>query len=72
MKTEHTKSMMHATASDFNVERIDPVVIKAKGSLKDRDFMSPFCWDMPDGTVHMLLRGVPNKNDKRSQGKGRI
>ncbi len=58
--------------TDFNVQQIDVVQINAKGSLKGRDLMSPFAWDMPDGLVHMLLRGVPRKGDHEAEGTGSI
>jgi len=57
---------------DFNVEQIEAVKIHAKGSLKGRDLMSPFVWDMPDGTVHLLLRGVPCREDHKAEGTGSI
>ena len=58
--------------TDFNVQQIDVVQIDAKGSLKGRDLMSPFAWDMPDGNVHMLLRGLPCKGDPEAEGTGSI
>jgi predicted GH43/DUF377 family glycosyl hydrolase len=57
---------------DFNVERITPIRVEAKGSLKGRDLMSPFVWELPRGSIHILLRGVPDVDDPEAEGTGSI
>lgn len=44
---------------DFNVEEIQDVRLLSPPVLADRDLMSPFVWQEPDGRFGIMVRGVP-------------
>ena len=46
-------------AIDFDVEQIDAVAVSGPARFGQRDLMSPFVWQRPDGRLSMLVRAVP-------------
>lgn len=51
--------MTSAPEVDFNVEAIDAVHLDAEEPASDRNWMSPFIWIEVDGSLKLLVRGVP-------------
>jgi predicted GH43/DUF377 family glycosyl hydrolase len=48
-----------AARIDFTVEAIEDVVLDGPPVLADRDLMSPFVWQEPDGRYGIMVRAVP-------------
>ncbi|MEI9905729.1 MAG: hypothetical protein WDN06_18710 [Asticcacaulis sp.] len=51
---------------DFNVEDIQTVVLNGPAILCDRDLMSPYVWQEPDGRFGIMVRAVPAAGAERS------
>ena len=51
---------------DFNLEDIQRVVLNAPPALCDRDLMSPFIWQEPDGRFGIMVRAVPAPGKPRT------
>lgn len=47
------------TALDFNVESMEPVTLSGPPVLADRNLMSPYVWQEPDGRFGIMVRAVP-------------
>lgn len=45
---------------DFNVEALEPVTLLGPPALLERDLMSPYVWDEPDGRLGIMVRAVPS------------
>lgn len=48
------------TAIDFDVEQLDAVTVSGPPEVAQRDLMSPYVWQRPDGKLAMLVRAVPH------------
>jgi predicted GH43/DUF377 family glycosyl hydrolase len=48
-----------STTVDFDVEQIDAVTVTGPSEVAQRDLMSPYVWQRPDGKLAMLVRAVP-------------
>ncbi len=54
---------------DFNVEKIEPVVVHGPDAITQRDLMSPYVWKGPDGhDFRMMVRAVPRMGDEGDTG----
>ncbi|MFW2850411.1 glycosidase [Sphingomonas sp. TX0543] len=47
------------TKIDFDVEQIDAATVAGPPAVSQRDLMSPYVWQRPDGKFAMLVRAVP-------------
>ena len=52
-------SVRRATRLDFAVEAIENIALHGPPILADRDLMSPYVWQEPDGRYGIMVRGVP-------------
>ncbi|WP_267414858.1 glycosidase [Sphingomonas sp. GC_Shp_4] len=55
-------------ALDFNVEQIDPIAMVGNEAVSRRDLMSPYVWQLDDGTYAMLVRAVPRLGETGDTG----
>ena len=54
---------------DFNVEKIEPVVLHGPDAITQRDLMSPYVWRTKDGDDYqMMVRAVPKMGDESDTG----
>lgn len=54
---------------DFNVEKIEPVVIHGPDPITQRDLMSPYVWKSRHGDGYqMMVRAVPKMDDEGDTG----
>ncbi|WP_026792233.1 glycosidase [Pleomorphomonas oryzae] len=54
---------------DFNVEKIEPVVMRGPNPLAHRDLMSPYVWKGPqDHEYQMMVRAVPRLGEEGDTG----
>ncbi len=54
---------------DFNVEKIEPVVVHGPDAITQRDLMSPYVWKGPKGhDFRMMVRAVPRMGDEGDTG----
>ena len=54
---------------DFNVEKIEPVVLHGPDALAQRDLMSPYVWNSgKGGEYQMMVRAVPKMGDEADTG----
>lgn len=52
---------------DFNVEKIEPVVVHGPDPITQRDLMSPYVWKGPND-YRMMVRAVPRMGDEGDTG----
>ena len=55
-------------ALDFNVEQIDPITMVGNVAVSSRDLMSPYVWQIDDGSYAMLVRAVPRLGETGDTG----
>lgn len=67
-KTGDVKETIKPTATivDFNVEDLQTVTLHGPEALTERDLMSPYVWQEPDGRFGIMVRAVPKKGAKRT------
>lgn len=54
---------------DFNVEKIEPVVVHGPDAITQRDLMSPYVWKGSNGhDYRMMVRAVPRMGDEGDTG----
>jgi len=51
---------------DFNVEDMEDVTLIGPAALCERDFMSPYIWQDPNGRLGVMVRAVPRPDQPRS------
>ena len=56
---------------DFNVEALEAVTLEGPDALMERDFMSPYVWEEPDGRLGIMVRAV-TKIDQKTTDTGVI
>ena len=54
------------TSIDFNVEELQAVKLTGPDALLNRDLMSPYVWQEPDGRLGIMVRAVPALGQPRT------
>ncbi len=66
--TGDIKETMHPSNQvvDFNVEDMQDVTLIAPAALRERDLMSPYIWQDPNGRLGIMVRAVPRPDRPRT------